>query len=258
MSRTVPSGSASAHSANTAPSEKSETGPAAETAIRRRRGSNHASRRVHERVREDRDRLQPGAIDPAPERRHRQPVRESRARRRPRSARAGTPGRPAELRRDHERRPVAARDQRDERRQPGDDQHRQRDQHRPREEHPAAAPVDAPRSSARCPVKTFSRGLTSLLPADSIGASASGCPPATPSRNPRSPRSDSSRASRAGPGRRRSAARTARPARPASACRRAAGTAPRRCRTAAGTSRWSRSRSTQRLRPSDASSRLSA
>ena len=43
MSRTVPRGSARASSANTAPTEKSETGPAALTAIRRRRGSNHAS-----------------------------------------------------------------------------------------------------------------------------------------------------------------------------------------------------------------------
>ena len=43
MSRTTPSGSSSAHSAKIAPIEKSDTGPAAETAIRRRRGSNHAS-----------------------------------------------------------------------------------------------------------------------------------------------------------------------------------------------------------------------
>jgi len=43
MSRTVPAGSASAQIANTAPSEKSDAGPAAETAIRLRRGSNHAS-----------------------------------------------------------------------------------------------------------------------------------------------------------------------------------------------------------------------
>ena len=43
MSRTVPSGSSRQHSANTAPIEKSDTGPAALIAIRRRRGSNHAS-----------------------------------------------------------------------------------------------------------------------------------------------------------------------------------------------------------------------
>ena len=43
MSRTVPSGSSRQHRENTAPTEKSDTGPAAEIAIRRRRGSNHAS-----------------------------------------------------------------------------------------------------------------------------------------------------------------------------------------------------------------------
>ena len=43
MSRTVPSGSARQQSEKIAPSEKSDTGPAALIAIRRRRGSNQAS-----------------------------------------------------------------------------------------------------------------------------------------------------------------------------------------------------------------------
>src|SRR3954465_8470035 len=43
MWRLVPGGSGRQQNANTAPTEKSDTGPAAEIAIRRRRGSNHAS-----------------------------------------------------------------------------------------------------------------------------------------------------------------------------------------------------------------------
>ena len=43
MSRTFPSGSARQQIEKIAPSEKSATGPAALIAIRRRRGSNHAS-----------------------------------------------------------------------------------------------------------------------------------------------------------------------------------------------------------------------
>ena len=116
MSRTVPAGSSSAHSAKTAPSEKSDTGPAAETAIRRRRGSNHASRRVHERVGEDRDSFSPARWIAAPERRHRQPVRglvHGHDREAPEQEHE--PAEP-ELARDDERRPVAPDDQRDERR----------------------------------------------------------------------------------------------------------------------------------------------
>ena len=43
MSRTVPCGSSSAHSENAPATVKSDAGPAAEMAIRRRRGSNQAS-----------------------------------------------------------------------------------------------------------------------------------------------------------------------------------------------------------------------
>ena len=143
MSRTVPSGSESAHSANTAPSEKSEIGPAAETTMRRRRGSNHASLVSTNAYGKMKIAFNPARSIAAPERRHRQPVRglvHGDHREAPEQEHQAAQ---AELRRDHERRPVAPDDQRDERRQAGDDQHRQRDQHGPREEHPAAAPVDA-------------------------------------------------------------------------------------------------------------------
>ena len=76
MSRTVPVGQQQRARARTrAPTEKSDTGPAARDRDPPPARLEPRLRGVHERVREDRDQLQPGALDPPPERRHRQPVR---------------------------------------------------------------------------------------------------------------------------------------------------------------------------------------
>ena len=95
VARRCPPAAAGSTSANSAPSEKSDTGPAALIAIRRRRGSNHASEvstnaygKISDQLEARRARR--GARTTPSSARAR-----SRARPRPRSARAGTRGRRA-------------------------------------------------------------------------------------------------------------------------------------------------------------------
>ena len=261
MSRTVPVGQQqAAQREHRADREVRHRPGGADTAIRRRRGSNHASRRVHERVREDRDQLQPRAVD----RGARTTPSSARARSRARPTTAKRPSRntsaaQAELVGDHERRPVAPGDQR--RRttpSPATISAASDDQHRAREEHPAAARGRARSIRAPSPVKTFSRGLNSLRQR-LVGASASAL------RRPRRPRG--SRARRGRP--------AAAPAAPARSRRSAARTSPTsstsECEpSSSSNSRASLSESRRNVagcevlaapsaaRPSDASSRLSA
>ena len=199
MSRTVPSGSARQQIEKIAPSERSDTGPAALIAIRRRRGSNHASLVSTYAYGQDHDELQPRLLDVPPERGHRQPVRGLvHGDDREAAEQEHEPADP-DLARDHERRPVAQRDQRREHADARDAQRADQPQRRAREQHPAAVAVERVEARAE-PVEHLLARREQPAPEAPASPRAASVP-ATPARNPRSPRSASSRASRAGPGR---------------------------------------------------------
>ena len=106
-----PLGSSRQASENIAPSVRSDTGPAALMAIRRRRGSNHASDVSTKAYGKIDQQLQAGPLDAAAERRHRQPVRRLVDRDHREAPEQEHEAAEADLVRDDERRPVAARDQ---------------------------------------------------------------------------------------------------------------------------------------------------
>ena len=124
MSRTVPGGSSRQQIANRAPSEKSDTGPAALTAIRRRRGSNHASEVSTNAYGKIAISLKPARSTRRPNDAIVSPCGDScthdDAKRPSRNTRPPRPN----LLRDHERRPVAPGDQVDEHADARDDERR--------------------------------------------------------------------------------------------------------------------------------------
>ena len=235
MSRTVPSGSSRQQSENSAPTVKSDTGPAAEIAIRRRRGSNHASEVSTNAYGKMNSSFNAGLLDLAPERGHRERVRGLVDRHHDEAAGQEHQAAEADLRRDDERRAVAAGDQVGEHAEPGHRQHGQRDQRRLREQHPARAPVEplverpdaverlharaeepapaGPPAPARSPAGVVRGDAGQEAALAEVGEQA---------REPRR-----ARRAEALLGERRSG-------RPASACRRAARRSSRRCPTAAG------------------------
>ena len=191
-----------------APTEKSDTGPAALIAIRRRRGSNHASEVSTNAYGKTNSSLSPAFSTVRPNDAIASPCAISWTATTRSARRRNTSAAEPDLRRDHERRAVAPDDQVGEaRRCPATTSTAERDQRRLGEQHPAAAPVEPLEEGAEPveglharPEQPSQQALgRRVLPAASR--------PRDAGRKPRSPRSASRRASRGRPGRRRSAAR---------------------------------------------------